>query len=44
MNTPILAVGPQTDALRDDLRPSETSPRPIPLPQTGIRIRSGARR
>ena len=30
MNTPTLALKPETDATRGDLRPSEDSPRPIP--------------
>ena len=34
MNPPNLTVEVETDALRGDLRPSETSPRPIPLPET----------
>jgi hypothetical protein len=41
MNTPILAPGPEIDALRGDLRPCETSPRPIPLPETGLHSRCG---
>jgi hypothetical protein len=40
MNTPILALGLETDALRGILRPCETSPRPIPLPETGLHSRS----
>ena len=36
MNTPILALGLETDALRGDLRPCEHPPRPIPLPETGL--------
>jgi hypothetical protein len=34
MNTPILAVELKTDAMGGDLRPSATSPRPIPRPET----------
>lgn len=33
MNTPNRAVAGETDALRADLRPSETVPRPITYPQ-----------
>jgi hypothetical protein len=32
MNTTIAAPWIETEALRDDLRPSGTSPRPIPSP------------
>ena len=35
MNPPNLTVEVETDALRGDLRPCETSPRPIPLPERG---------
>ena len=35
MNTPILVLELETDALRGDLRPSGHSPRPIHRPETG---------
>jgi hypothetical protein len=44
MNTPMLALGFETDALRDDPRPCEPSPRPIPLPETGLHSRCGGGR
>jgi hypothetical protein len=42
MNTPILALWLETDAMRGDLRPWERSPRPIPLPETGVGGKFGA--
>jgi len=44
MNTPILDLDPGTGALRGDLRPSETSPRPIPHPSERQIRRVGGRR
>lgn len=44
MNPPNLTVEVETDALRGDLRPCETSPRPIPLPERGRHSRSGGQR
>ena len=41
MNMPNLLCPRETDALRDDLRPSERSPRPIPCPETPPRNRFG---
>ncbi len=44
MNTPNPVLATKTDALKDDLRPCELSPRPIHHPETGVDSRIGGRR
>jgi hypothetical protein len=44
MNTLILALELETDALRGDLRPSKRPPRPIPWPKKGVSKTIGDRR
>jgi hypothetical protein len=44
MNTPIPVSQPETDALRDDLRLSNRSPRPIPFPEKRPDSRSEGKR
>jgi hypothetical protein len=44
MNTPNPALAGGTDALRGDLRPSETVPRPVPYPPKHQIRRIGGKR
>jgi hypothetical protein len=44
MNTTILTLDLETDAMRGDLRPRERSPQPIPFPETGVDSKFGGRR